>query len=194
MASGGGQQGPILAAAGYEVTVFDLSEGQLEKDAMVAERDGLQLKTVQGDMRDLSMFEDGVFDCVFHPVSNPYIPSVEPVWKEAYRVLTAGGVLLSGFNNPVVYLFDHAAEEEGRLEVRYSIPYSDLESLPQEQLQSYLDAGDPVIFGHSLEDLLQGQMEAGFVLTGLYEDTAGGHRLVDPYIATYMATRALKLG
>jgi len=193
LASGGGQQGPVLAAAGYEVTVFDLSEGQLEKDLSVAERDGLTLRTVQGDMRDLSAFADGSFDCIVHPVSNPYIPSVLPVWKEAYRVLAPGGSLLSGFNNPVVYLFDHVAENEGRLEVRYSIPYSDLESIPKELLQEYLDEGDPVVFGHSLEDLLQGQMDAGFVLAGMYEDTMGGRRLIDAYLPTYMATRALKL-
>ena len=38
LASGGGQQGPILAAAGAEVTVLDNSRVQLEKDASVARR------------------------------------------------------------------------------------------------------------------------------------------------------------
>ena len=33
LASGGGQQGPILAATGADVTVFDNSTKQLEKDA-----------------------------------------------------------------------------------------------------------------------------------------------------------------
>ncbi|MBD0384407.1 class I SAM-dependent methyltransferase [Paenibacillus sedimenti] len=194
LASGGGQQGPILAAAGYDVTVFDLSESQLEKDRFVAERDGLHLRLEQGDMRDLSRFAGESFDCVFHPVSNCYIPSVQPVWKEAFRVLTAGGILLSGFNNPIVYLFDVEAEEAGRLEVSYSIPYSDLTSLPKPLLDQFMENGDPVVFGHSLEDLLQGQMDAGFVLAGMYEDTMGGRRMLDPYISTYMATKALKLG
>src|SRR5689334_5943264 len=53
LASGGGQQGPTLAAAGADVTVFDNSPKQLEQDRFVAEREGLQLKTVEGDMRDL---------------------------------------------------------------------------------------------------------------------------------------------
>lgn len=38
LASGGGQQGPILAATGADVTVFDNSKIQLEKDEFVAER------------------------------------------------------------------------------------------------------------------------------------------------------------
>ena len=58
LASGGGQQGPILAAAGANVTVFDASDKQLSQDRMVADRDGLSLQTIQGDMADLSCFED----------------------------------------------------------------------------------------------------------------------------------------
>ena len=56
LASGGGQQGPVLAAAGAEVTVMDLSERQLEQDKLVADRDQLKLTTVQGDMTDLIHF------------------------------------------------------------------------------------------------------------------------------------------
>ena len=55
LACGGGQQAPILAAAGANVTVLDASEQQLVQDRMVAERDGLILATVLGDMRDLRM-------------------------------------------------------------------------------------------------------------------------------------------
>ena len=55
LASGGGQQGPILAAAGARVTVFDNSPAQFEKDRIVAERDGLQIVTELGDMRDLTV-------------------------------------------------------------------------------------------------------------------------------------------
>src|SRR5690606_23925477 len=69
LACGGGQQGPILAAAGARVTVLDNSPGQLQQDRQVAQREGLELVTVEGDMRDLSMFEDGRFDLVFQPVS-----------------------------------------------------------------------------------------------------------------------------
>lgn len=62
LASGGGQQGPILAALGADVTVFDNSRKQLEKDEFVAARDHLAIKTVQGNMQDLSVFEDESFD------------------------------------------------------------------------------------------------------------------------------------
>lgn len=90
LASGGGQQGPILAATGADVTVYDYSTAQLGQDQMVAERDGLQIETVQGDMRDLSVFADESFDIIVHPWSNGCVDNVLPVWLEAYRVLKKG--------------------------------------------------------------------------------------------------------
>src|SRR5512137_2653648 len=106
LASGGGQQGPILAAAGAHVTVFDNSPRQLAQDRLVAEREGLAIRTVEGDMADLSAFDDASFDLIVHPVSNIFAQDVLPVWREAYRVLRPGGVLLAGFSNPINYIFD----------------------------------------------------------------------------------------
>src|ERR687892_2337747 len=69
LASGGGQQGPLLAATGANVTVFDNSPAQLKQDQFVAKREALTLRTVEGDAADLSMFGDEAFDLVFNPVS-----------------------------------------------------------------------------------------------------------------------------
>lgn len=192
LASGGGQQGPILAATGAHVTVLDISEKQLQKDEYVAKRDSLNLKTVKGSMTDLKPFEDEMFDLIIHPVSNMYVEAIRPVWKECFRVLKKGGRLLSGFTNPLVYIFDTEAEDEGKLEVRYSIPFSDLNSLPPHLLNQYMAEGDPLIFGHSLEDQLAGQLDAGFAIYGLYEDNYGGRRLLDHHIQTFIATLAIK--
>src|SRR5205085_1973198 len=87
LASGGGQQGPILAAAGARVTVFDNSPNQLAQDRLVADREGLALETVRGDMADLAAFPDARFDLIVHPCSNMFVPDVRPVWREAFRVL-----------------------------------------------------------------------------------------------------------
>ncbi len=87
LACGGGQQAPILAAAGANVTVLDISLNQLKQDEFVASRENLNLKTVQGDMCDLSQFNNNSFDMVYCPVSVTYIPDVLPVFKESYRVL-----------------------------------------------------------------------------------------------------------
>lgn len=192
LASGGGQQGPILAAAGAKVTAFDNSPSQLAQDQMVAERDGLTIKTLEGDMADLSVFTDESFDLIFHPVSNVFVPAVRPVWQEAYRVLRKGGALLSGFCNPAMYIFDLALYEQGILTAKYPLPYSDLTSLDQEEQAKFLDENWALEFSHTLEHQIGGQIDAGFVIAGFYEDGDPSEHLTK-YLPGFIATRAIKL-
>ncbi len=193
LASGGGQQGPILAAAGARVTVFDNSDEQLKKDEKVSEEYKLHIKTVQGNMQDLSCFADKTFDMIIHPVSNCFINDILPVWEESYRVLNEKGSLLSGFSNPLMYMIDwEEAEETKRCELRHSIPYSDIGSLSPRMRQKYVQEKIPFEFGHTLTDQIQGQIEAGFVIAGFYEDK--GEELLDQYTEIFLATRAVKIG
>lgn len=191
LACGGGQQGPVFAALGANVTIFDNSPAQLERDRQVAAREGLNIRTVEGDMRDLSAFGDEAFDLVFHPVSNVFCPEVRPVWREAFRVLRHGGLLLSGFANPIYYMFGTHADEQKTLQVRYAIPYSDLNDMEPEELDICIEEGIPLEFGHSLSDLIAGQIDAGFVITGFYEDICPDSPL-SQYHPAYIATRAVK--
>ena len=195
LASGGGQQGPVLAAAGAEVTVFDNSPKQLECDRFVAERDTLKIHIVEGDMRNLCQFKDGTFGLIVHPVSNVFVPDVRCIWQEAYRVLGVGGVLLSGFLNPAVYLFDwELAESTGELRVKYKIPYADITDLEKSVRKKRLANKEPMEFSHTLDDQIGGQIDAGFIITGFYEDrqTQEDKDPVAFYMATCIATRALK--
>lgn len=191
LASGGGQQGPILAATGAAVTVLDNSPAQLDRDRQVAAREQLDLITVEGDMADLHMFADKSFDLIFHPVSNIFVPDVLPVWREAFRVLRRGGSLLAGMTNPVMYIFDLFKLDEGELIVKHSLPYSDLESLSEAERQHYLDQDFPLEFSHTLEDQIGGQLQAGFVLTGFFEDK-DPENILSRHTPTFFATRAIK--
>ena len=191
LACGGGQQGPVFAALGANVTIFDNSPAQLERDRQVAAREGLNIRTVEGDMRDLSAFADEAFDLVFHPVSNVFCPEVRPVWREVFRVLRQGGLLLAGFANPIYYMFGTHADEQKTLQVRYAIPYSDLNDMEPAELDICIEEGIPLEFGHSLSDLIAGQIDAGFVITGFYEDICPDSPL-SQYHPAYIATRAVK--
>ncbi len=191
LASGGGQQAPILAAAGATVTVLDNSPAQLAQDRLVAEREGLQIDLQLGQMDNLSRFDNGAFDLIFHPVSNLFVPDVRPVWKEAHRVLRPGGALLAGFANPVGFLFDAEREERGELALRYAVPYSDLTSRSTDELAQLMESGEPVEFGHSLVDQIGGQIAAGFSITGFYEDE-DPRRLLGKFIPLFIATRATR--
>lgn len=191
LASGGGQQGPVLSAAGANVTVYDNSPRQLEQDRMVADREGLDLRTVEGDMRDLSVFPDASFDFIFHPTSNIFVPEIQPVWNEAFRVLRSGGTMVAGFNNPILYIFDMDKMDAGELLVRHKLPYSDLTHLTEEERQRFASQNLPLEFSHSLEEQIGGQLKAGFLLTDMFEDGYPEIVLSD-YTPLFIATRALK--
>lgn len=192
LASGGGQQGPILAAAGARVTVFDNSPRQLDQDRAVADRDGLDVRTVLGDMRDLGVFADASFDVVFHPVSNVFVPDVVPVWHECFRVLRPGGTLLAGFVNPDMYLFDdEALGARGELVVVHTLPYSDAERYSPEERAAKFGADAALEHSHSLTTQIGGQLAAGFALTGFAEARSDSDATA-AYLSNYFATLAVK--
>lgn len=191
LAGAGGQQGPILAAAGAAVTVLDNSPAQLAQDEQVARRHALDIRTELGLMQDLSRFPDGSFDLVFHPVSNCFVQDVLPVWREAFRVLVPGGRMLAGFCNPVLFGFDPDATGKQALTWKYRLPYTDSGSRSPQDLERHMASGEPLEFSHSLEDQIGGQLDAGFVLRQLYEDTASDWELAE-YFPPFIATLALK--
>lgn len=185
LASGGGQQMPIFTALGAECTVLDYSEKQLESERTVAQREGYDIRILRADMSKPLPFNDSEFDLIFHPVSNCYVREVRPIWRECFRVLRSGGALLAGLDNGMNYIFD----DDERMLVN-SLPFDPLMN-PEQMAQ--LEASDGgVQFSHTLEEQIGGQLEAGFVLTGLYEDTNGEGRLHDFHVPSYVATRSVK--
>lgn len=187
LASGGGQQGPILAALGADVTIFDNSEKQLQQDKTLSDKFDLGIKTVQGDMKDLSVFADNSFDLIFNPCSILFVDNVLSVWKECYRVLKPNGVLMTGLINPVSFQLD-----EENLKLIYKQPFSDLHSLPTEKLEELKQNNEALVFGHSLTDQIGGQLVAGFTITAMFEDSWGGENKMDEYLPAFIATRAVK--
>jgi SAM-dependent methyltransferase len=196
LASGGGQQAPIFAALGAEVTLLDASPRQLAQDRFVAERDNLSIRLVEGDMADLSPFADESFGLIFNPPSTLFIPDVAPVWQECYRVLKPGGVLMTGFLNPDEFVFDPVAlDNEGAFVVKYPLPYVEHTTLSPEALEERIRARAMFHFSHSMEAQLGGLTQTGFVLTGFYEDRrpeADGNP-IRQFMPSYYVVRAQKL-
>ena len=122
---------------------------------------------------------------IFHPVSNCYVEEVLPVWRECFRVLKPGGMLLSGTDHYVNYIVD--ADEK---QIVNTLPFNPLKNPEQMKLLEKDDAG--VQFSHSLEEQIGGQLEAGFTLLSLYEDTNGTGRLHEMNIPTFLAMRACR--
>ena len=182
LASGGGQQMPVLVATGAKVTSFDLSAEQLERDLEVCREEGLTIKTEQGHMEELTPFSDESFDFVFNPVSTCFTRNVKKVWREVARVLRPGGLFISAFNNPVVYALDDGAyDDDKKMHLINSIPRQHQDD-------------DSIEFSHSLESLIGGQTEVGLTITGLYEDYwgEGFNELIDTILPQFIVTRATR--
>lgn len=180
LASGGGQQMPIFAALGAACTVLDYAPKQIESELLVARREGYEIRAIRGDMTKPLPFPDGEFDLIFHPVSNCYVEEVRPIWRECFRVLKPGGCLLAGTDHYVNYLVD----DEERCVVN-RIPFNPLKNPEQMEQLRRSDCG--IQFSHSLTEQIGGQLEAGFVLLELYEDTNGEGRLHELGVPTFLA-------
>lgn len=186
LASGGGQQMPIFAALGGICTVLDYSKQQLESEKMVAEREQYEIEIIRADMTKPLPFPDESFDLIFHPVSNCYVQEVKPIFKECYRILKKGGILLSGLDNGINFIVD----EETESKIVHSLPFDPLKNPDQMAELQRADSG--VQFSHTMEEQIGGQLEAGLILTHLYEDTNGQGFLHEHQIPAFIATRAVK--
>lgn len=187
LASGGGQQMPVFSALGAQCTVLDYSQSQLESERLVAEREGYEIDIVKADMTKPLPFTDACFDIIFHPVSNCYVEDVYPLWRECFRVLKKGGLLLAGLDNGLSYLFDEESSQP--LALANKLPYNPLKN-PQ-LLQQALASNSGVQFSHTVEEQVGGQLLAGFTLTNLREDRAPGDPLGE-YFPQFMLTRAIR--
>jgi len=185
LASGGGQQMPIFAALGADCTVLDYSQKQLESEAMVSAREGYRIHILRADMTQPLPFPDASFDLIFHPVSNCYVREVAPIFRECYRILKPGGILLCGLGNEVNYLVN-----DDETAIVNAMPF---DPLTNDAYRQQLEADDcGMQFSHTVQEQLGGQLEAGFRLTHIYGDTNGEGRLHELNIESYLATRAVK--
>lgn len=187
LASGGGQQMPVFAALGADVTVLDYSDKQLENERMVAKREGYPINIIKADMTNRLPFNDETFDIIFHPVSNCYVEDVYHVWNECYRVLKKGGILLAGMDNGINFLFDDIESEP--LVCKNKLPFNPLKD--KDLYEKSIANGDGVQFSHTIEEQIGGQLKAGLTLSDLYEDRDSYGKLRE-YFPQFIATRAVK--
>lgn len=189
LASGGGQQMPVFAALGAHCTVLDYSDRQLESERNVALREGYEINIVKADMTKRLPFEDNRFDLIFHPVSNCYIEDVYHVWDECYRILKPGGILLAGMDNGFNFLINDYTVRP--LVIANQLPFNPLQN--PEQMKTLLDNDDGVQFSHTFDEQIGGQLKAGFVIVGAFEDYNNDQDEITDGIPSYWATKAVKL-
>ncbi len=161
LAGAGGLQAPLLACAGADVTVLDISDKMLDKDRKITTEQQLNIRIEKGNMCDLSRFSDASFDYILNPPSLMYVPDVKPVFKECYRVLKPGGIFIVMAPSPINYLCNFVNDENGGYYKAVNrMPYcsADFDSM-----------NDWIEYGHTMEDYIGGQIESGFVINGYVE-------------------------
>ena len=174
LAGGGGKQSAAFGLLGANVTVFDIAEGQLERDQQAAAHYGLTIKTQQGDMRDLSVFADDAFDLVYHPYSLNFVPDAREVFAQVARVLRPGGMYYFMCANPFAAgLMERSWNGAGyTLKEPYvqgaKLVYEDSDWVyNREQPTESIDG--PQEFRQTLSTLVNGLTEQGFRLLRLDE-------------------------
>ena len=70
------------------------------------------------------------------------------------------------------------------------IPYADIEHMDDPATREIVER-DGYLWSHTLEEQIQGQIEAGFAIVGFYEDIGG--TALDKYIHSSVATKAIKM-
>jgi len=169
LACGGGQQSAAFALLGANVTVFDLSEEQLKRDAECAEYYNLKIKIVQGDMRDLSHFGAANFDIVNHAYSLNFVPDAAQVFRQVARVLRIGGIYHFNYANPFVMgVGQKDWNGEGYvLKEPYiggaRISYDDQDWVYDGEAHGKIP--NPIEYRHTLSNVLNGLIETGFVIS-----------------------------
>ena len=166
LAAGGGRQGPLYAAAGAEVTVVDISPDQLELDRAVASERGLDIRTVNTAMDDLSMFDVGEFEIVIHPVSSCYVPDLRPVYQQVANVTASNGLYISQHKQPTSL----QAEVKPGGDPGYTLvePYYRQGPLPDVSGSLHREQGT-LEFLHRWEQLLGEMCRSGFVIEDVSE-------------------------
>jgi SAM-dependent methyltransferase len=179
LAGGGGQQSAAFGLLGARVTVLDVADNQLARDRDTALQLGHEVRTVQGDMRDLSAFPDDSFDLVWHAHSLTFVPDRTRVFREVVRVLRPGGQYRLTWTNPFV----HGVWEGKWTGQGYPIshPYEDGEEIPYEDPFWDFERPDgsrarvigPREWRHALGPVVNDLLGLGLTMLGLWEDARG---------------------
>ncbi len=177
LAGGGGQQSVAFALLGARVTVLDLSDAQLATDRAAAAHYRVDVRTLQGDMRDLGAFAAAAFDVVWHAHSLNFVPDPRPVFSEVSRVLRPGGFYRLSYSNPFCHGMDREHVENGCY--RLCLPYADgAEIICPDPAWTFTDGSGqhqsvvgPREFRHTLGTVINHPGSLGMRLIGLWEDT-----------------------
>lgn len=115
---GGGQTSIFFTEQGALVTGVDLSKKQIDFARVLAKRKGIEkISFHQGNMEDLSVFEDCSFDLVNSSHTIHYVENLQKCFGEIIRVLKPKGKFVFSVSHPLNHIVE---TENNQLVVRRS--------------------------------------------------------------------------
>lgn len=169
---GDASQAFSLANMGAEVTACDFSPVAIEEAKENAAKVGLDVRFVVDDSQRLSNFKEGQFDLVHVDGNLWYYEDLPTACHNWHRVLRAGGRLLLHENYPLTHWCLEEDEKNGNLRVTQT--YGD--RTPEYSLfriQDFVSEElEEVEFPHTMADILNAIMQAGFVMEKMVECNA----------------------
>ena len=177
LAGGGGRQSVAFALLGADVTVLDLSEGQLGRDREAAAQYGVSIRTIAGDMRDLSPLAPASFDLVWQPYSLNFVPDAAEVFRQVARVIRPGGLYHVMTANPFVAgIATSDWTGEGYLLRHRYIDGAPVRYEDEEWVYDRTTVDEPIPgpreYRHSLATIVTSLVGAGFVIQRVSETRA----------------------
>ena len=97
---GGAQCSIDFAKQGARVIGIDISNEQLKFAKTLAEKNKVNIKFYQGDIKSLHQIKSNSQDIVFSAWALHYVDNLEKCFKEVYRVLKKGGVFVFSLDHP----------------------------------------------------------------------------------------------
>ena len=175
LAGGGGQQSVAFALLGANVTVLELSRAQLARDEQAAKHYDVRIRTLHGDMRDLSAFGADAFDLVWHAHSLCFVPSAEDVLDQVAAVIRPGGKYKVSWSNP----FYHGMEDNEWTGAGYLVrrPYVHGDEMVYDDPRwgvvdregNVRQVPGPREWRHALGPVVNALIARGFAILGLWE-------------------------
>ena len=107
------------------------------------------------------------------------------IFRECFCILRKGSLFLGNYDPGINYVLDDAEEK-----IINRLPFDSLKN--PDQRKRLERSGSGMQFSHTLEEQIGGQLEAGFVLTDLFEDYNEDGRLAECRVPSFVAARVVK--
>lgn len=168
---GGAQCGIAMAKKGAIVTGMDISKEQLKFAENLAEKNKVQLKFIQGDIKNLKPIKSNSQDIVFTAWALHYVDDIPKCFREVYRVLKKEGFFVVAAPHPLSRMIDNKklkVKESYFKTGKWTTTYSD----PKKRF---------VMYTYTISDLFDALAKASFKIEKMIEPDSRKKHKGDPW-------------